>query len=144
MTVQKKRRESADGKLDVIIHPTKKVAVGPGLKDFITDLSVIVHQSVRHNVYPKNVKDAVVQSALGSSLLRFLNGFLFASSSRELWFNIAAKKTILMSSFGENSKIFHASLVPFSFLCEDSKYYLLLFSYEINYLLYLFYFFLEK
>ncbi|KAG4911709.1 hypothetical protein JHK82_052310 [Glycine max] len=45
-----KRQQSADGKLDVLIHPTKLVAVGPGYNDFITGLSLIVHQNARLNV----------------------------------------------------------------------------------------------
>ncbi|TKY60121.1 hypothetical protein E2542_SST17216 [Spatholobus suberectus] len=42
LTLQMKRQQSADGKLDVLIHPTKLVAVGPGRNGFITDLSLIV------------------------------------------------------------------------------------------------------
>ncbi|KAF7842439.1 putative leucine-rich repeat-containing protein [Senna tora] len=69
LTLQMKRQQSADGKLDVIIHPTKMVAVGPGRKDFITDLSVIVRQNARHNVskwkrVPQSVRDTIVQKIL--------------------------------------------------------------------------------
>lgn len=64
-------QESADGKLDVLIHPTKLVAVGPGRKDFIADLSLMVHRDARHNVskwkqVPQSVKDKIVQNALVS------------------------------------------------------------------------------
>jgi len=64
-----KRQQSADGKLDVLIHPTKLVAVGPGYNDFITGLSLIVHQNARLNVLqwkkvPQSTRDTIVQSIL--------------------------------------------------------------------------------
>lgn len=69
LTLQMKRQQSADGKLDVLIHPTKLVAVGPGRQDFITDLSIIVRQHARLNVYrwrkvPKSTRDTIVQNVL--------------------------------------------------------------------------------
>lgn len=69
LRVQMKRQQSADGKLDVLIHPKKLVAVGPGRKDFITDLSVIVRQNARHNVckwkrVPQSTRDTIVQKIL--------------------------------------------------------------------------------
>lgn len=69
LNVQTKHQESADGKLEVLIHPTKMVAVGPGRKDFIKDLSLMVHQNIRHNVckwkqVPQSVKDKIVKNAL--------------------------------------------------------------------------------
>lgn len=71
LRVQMKRLQSEDGKLDVFIHPTKMVAVGPGRKDFITGLSVIVRQNARHNVckwkkVPQSVRDTIVQKVLVS------------------------------------------------------------------------------
>lgn len=64
-----KRQQSADGKLDVIIHPTRLVAIGPGRNDFITDLSVIVRKNARLNVHKwrqvtQNTRDAIVQDVL--------------------------------------------------------------------------------
>lgn len=64
-----KRRQSADGKLDVTIHPTKLVAVGPGRNDFIADLSIIVRQNARFNVnmwrkVPQDTRDAIVKKVL--------------------------------------------------------------------------------
>ncbi|KAJ7969131.1 Transposase, Ptta/En/Spm, plant [Quillaja saponaria] len=71
LKVQKKREKSADRKLDVLIPPSTMVAVGPGRKDFITDLSVIVHQNAPHNVYkwkqvPQTVKDTIVLNTLNN------------------------------------------------------------------------------
>ena len=68
-TLQMKRQQSADGKLDVLIHPTKLVAVGPGYNDFITGLSLIVHQNARLNVLqwkkvPQSTRDTIVQNIL--------------------------------------------------------------------------------
>ncbi|XP_061362586.1 uncharacterized protein LOC133306299 isoform X2 [Gastrolobium bilobum] len=67
--VEMKRQQSPDGKLDVLIHPTRLVAVGPGRKDFITDLSVIVRRNARLNVcqwrkVPQSTRDAIVQNVL--------------------------------------------------------------------------------
>ena len=69
LTLQMKRQQSADGKLDVLIHPTKLVAVGPGYNDFITGLSLIVHQNARLNVLqwkkvPQSTRDTIVQNIL--------------------------------------------------------------------------------
>eukprot|EP00256_Glycine_max_P069675 XP_025984270.1 uncharacterized protein LOC102661979 isoform X3 [Glycine max] len=75
LTLQRKRRKSADGKLDVLIHPTKLVAVGPGRNDFITDLSLIVRQNARLNVLqwkkvPQSTRDTIVQNILNNWRLR--------------------------------------------------------------------------
>ncbi|KAL9329498.1 hypothetical protein ACSQ67_004501 [Phaseolus vulgaris] len=66
-----KRQLSADGKLDVLIHPTKLVAVGAGRNDFITDLSLIVRQNARLNVrqwkkVPQSTRDTIVQNILNN------------------------------------------------------------------------------
>ncbi|XP_006585203.1 uncharacterized protein [Glycine max] len=71
LTLQMKRQQSADGKLDVLIHPTKLVAVGPGRNDFITDLSLIVRQNARLNVrqwkkVPQSTRDTIVQNILNN------------------------------------------------------------------------------
>ncbi|XLR06046.1 hypothetical protein HN51_060931, partial [Arachis hypogaea] len=71
LILEMKRQQSADGKLDVLIHPTKLVAVGPGRKDFITDLSLIVRKHARLNVHmwrkvPKSTRDTIVQSILNN------------------------------------------------------------------------------
>jgi len=69
LSLQMKRQRSADGKLDVLIHPTKMVAIGPGRNDFITDLSLIVRQNARLNVrqwkkVPQSTRDTIVQNIL--------------------------------------------------------------------------------
>ncbi|KAK7362097.1 hypothetical protein VNO77_04197 [Canavalia gladiata] len=71
LKLQLKRQRSADGKLDVVIHPTKLVPVGPGRNDFITDLSLIVRANARLNVkswrqVPKSIKDTIVQNILNN------------------------------------------------------------------------------
>ncbi|KAK7247246.1 hypothetical protein RIF29_42125 [Crotalaria pallida] len=71
LALERKRQQSADGKLDVLIHPTKLVAVGPGRKDFITDLALIVRQNARHNVYrwrliPESTRDTIVEKILNN------------------------------------------------------------------------------
>ncbi|WMV30581.1 hypothetical protein MTR67_023966 [Solanum verrucosum] len=50
LSTQKKRKENDNGKLKVIIPPDQTVAVGPGAKDFITELSVKVLHNARHDV----------------------------------------------------------------------------------------------
>ncbi|MED6106412.1 hypothetical protein PIB30_004646 [Stylosanthes scabra] len=71
LILEMKRQQSADGKLEVLIHPTKLVAVGPGRKDFITDLSLIVRKHARLNVYtwrkvPESTRETIVQSILNN------------------------------------------------------------------------------
>ncbi|XP_047178356.1 uncharacterized protein LOC124845323 [Vigna umbellata] len=66
-----KRQQSVDGKLDVLIHPTKLAAIGPGRSDFITDLSLIVRQNARLNVrqwkkVPQSTRDTIVQNILNN------------------------------------------------------------------------------
>ncbi|XP_069148898.1 uncharacterized protein [Solanum lycopersicum] len=50
LSSQKKRKKNDNGKLKVIIPPDRTVAVGPGAKDFITELSVKVLHNARHGV----------------------------------------------------------------------------------------------
>ncbi|XP_049352621.1 uncharacterized protein LOC125817088 [Solanum verrucosum] len=50
LSIQKKLKESVNGKLKVIIPPDRMVAVGPGAKDFVTELSVTVLHNARHDV----------------------------------------------------------------------------------------------
>lgn len=50
LSVQKKCKDSDNGKLKVIIPPDRTVAVGPGAKDFVTELSVTVLHNARHDV----------------------------------------------------------------------------------------------
>ncbi|KAM3382262.1 putative protein isoform X1 [Capsicum galapagoense] len=50
LSIQKKRKKSDNGKLKVIIPPDQTVAVGPGAKDFVTELSVTVLHNARHDV----------------------------------------------------------------------------------------------
>lgn len=50
LSIQKKIKESVNGKLKVIIPPDRTVAVGPGAKDFVTELSVTVLHNARHDV----------------------------------------------------------------------------------------------
>ncbi|GAU18757.1 hypothetical protein TSUD_80460 [Trifolium subterraneum] len=64
-----KRKQSPDGKLDVVIHPTRMVAVGPGRNDFITDLSIILRKNARFNVnkwrrVPQSTRDTIVEKVL--------------------------------------------------------------------------------
>ncbi|XP_068470231.1 uncharacterized protein [Phaseolus vulgaris] len=71
LSLQMKRQLSADGKLDVLIHPTKLVAVGAGRNDFITDLSLIVRQNARLNVrqwkrVPQSTRYTIVQNILNN------------------------------------------------------------------------------
>lgn len=66
-----KRKQSADGKLDVTIHPTKLVAVGPGRNDFIADLSIIIRQNARFNVnmwrkVSQDTRDTIVKKVLNN------------------------------------------------------------------------------
>ncbi|MED6197413.1 hypothetical protein PIB30_056295 [Stylosanthes scabra] len=67
--VQKKRRASADKKLDVLIPLDKNVPVGEGANDFITSLSVIVHQHALQVVaswkdVPEEAKTRILANAL--------------------------------------------------------------------------------
>ncbi|XP_060185245.1 uncharacterized protein LOC132614739 isoform X2 [Lycium barbarum] len=55
LSIQKKRKYSDNGKLEVIIPPDRTIAVGPGANDFVTELSVKVFQHARHDV--KNWKN---------------------------------------------------------------------------------------
>ncbi|XP_055812667.1 stress response protein NST1-like isoform X4 [Solanum dulcamara] len=71
LSIQKKRKKSDNGKLKVIIPPDRTVAVGPGAKDFVTELSVKVLHNARHDV--KNwkgvsdlAKDRIVAHMLDS------------------------------------------------------------------------------
>ncbi|KAL3327964.1 hypothetical protein AABB24_035562 [Solanum stoloniferum] len=50
LSVQKKLKKSVNGKLKVTIPPDRMVAVGPGAKDFVTELSVTVLHNARHDV----------------------------------------------------------------------------------------------
>ncbi|WMV29627.1 hypothetical protein MTR67_023012 [Solanum verrucosum] len=50
LSTQKKRKENDNGKLKVIIPPDRTVVVGPGAKDFVTELSVKVLHNARHDV----------------------------------------------------------------------------------------------
>ncbi|XP_058731615.1 uncharacterized protein LOC131603338 isoform X2 [Vicia villosa] len=67
--LEMKRKLSPDGKLDVIIHPERLVAIGPGRKDFITDLSIILRKNARFNVnkwrrVPQSTRDTIVEKIL--------------------------------------------------------------------------------
>nr|XP_016506991.1 PREDICTED: uncharacterized protein LOC107824704 [Nicotiana tabacum]XP_016506992.1 PREDICTED: uncharacterized protein LOC107824704 [Nicotiana tabacum] len=69
LSVQKKRKDSDNGKLKVIIPPDRTVAVGPGAKDFVAELSVKVLQHARHDVkkwkeVPNLAKDRIVAHML--------------------------------------------------------------------------------
>ncbi|CAN4115900.1 unnamed protein product [Withania somnifera] len=75
LSIQKKCKESDNGKLKVIIPPDRTVAVGPGAKDFVTELSVTVLHNARHDV--KNwkgvsdlAKDKIVTHMLDTFQLR--------------------------------------------------------------------------
>ncbi|KAH0747451.1 hypothetical protein KY285_009108 [Solanum tuberosum] len=50
LSTQKKRKGNDNGKLKVIIPSDRTVPVGPGAKDFITELSVKVLHNARHDV----------------------------------------------------------------------------------------------
>ncbi|XP_075075654.1 uncharacterized protein LOC107783858 isoform X1 [Nicotiana tabacum] len=74
LSVQKKRKDSDNGKLKVIIPPDRTVAVGPGAKDFVAELSVKVLQHARHDVkkwkeVPNLAKDRIVAHMLDTFLL---------------------------------------------------------------------------
>uniref|UniRef100_A0A1S3YGK5 Uncharacterized protein n=1 Tax=Nicotiana tabacum TaxID=4097 RepID=A0A1S3YGK5_TOBAC len=69
LSIQKKRKDSDNGKLKVIIPPDRTVAVGPGANDFITELSVKVMHNARHDVknwkeVPDIAKDRIVAHML--------------------------------------------------------------------------------
>lgn len=69
LILEMKRKQSPDGKLDVVIHPTRLVAVGPGRNDFITDVSIILRKNARFNVnkwrrVPQNTRDTIVKKVL--------------------------------------------------------------------------------
>ncbi|XP_039684911.1 uncharacterized protein [Medicago truncatula] len=71
LMLEMKRKLSRDGKMDVDIHPTRLVAVGPGRNDFITDLSIIVRKNARFNVnkwssVPQSTKDTIVEKVLNN------------------------------------------------------------------------------
>ncbi|XP_059292476.1 uncharacterized protein LOC132045921 isoform X1 [Lycium ferocissimum] len=73
LSIQKKRKYSDNGKLEVIIPPDRTIAVGPGANDFVTELSVKVFQHARHDVKNwKNVsnlaKDRIIAHIFGNSL----------------------------------------------------------------------------
>ncbi|OIT30489.1 hypothetical protein A4A49_52111, partial [Nicotiana attenuata] len=50
LSIQKKRKDSDNGKLKVIIPPDRTIAVGPGANDSFTKLSVKVVHNARHDV----------------------------------------------------------------------------------------------
>lgn len=58
-SIQKKRKESDNGKLKVIIPPDRTVAVGPGANDFVTEISVKKWKEV-----PDLSKDRIVAHIL--------------------------------------------------------------------------------
>ncbi|XP_019264031.1 PREDICTED: uncharacterized protein LOC109241721 [Nicotiana attenuata] len=69
LSIQKKRKDSDNGKLKVIIPPDRTVAVGPGANDFINELSVKVVHNARHAVknwkeVPDIAKDRIVAHML--------------------------------------------------------------------------------
>ncbi|WJX47365.1 hypothetical protein P8452_34063 [Trifolium repens] len=71
LILEMKRKQSPDGKLDVVIHPTRMVAVGPGRNDFITDLSIILRKNARFNVnkwsrVPQSTRDTIVEKVLNN------------------------------------------------------------------------------
>ncbi|PNY15556.1 hypothetical protein L195_g012255 [Trifolium pratense] len=71
LILEMKRKQSPDGKLDVVIHPTRMVAVGPGRNDFITDLSIILRKNARFNVnkwsrVPQGTRDTIVEKVLNN------------------------------------------------------------------------------
>ncbi|MED6108561.1 hypothetical protein PIB30_025210 [Stylosanthes scabra] len=73
LKVQKKRCASADKKLDVLIPLDKNVPVGEGANDFITSLSVIVHQHALQVVaswkdVPEEAKIRILANALRDPL----------------------------------------------------------------------------
>nr|XP_016445945.1 PREDICTED: uncharacterized protein LOC107771117 [Nicotiana tabacum] len=49
-SIQKKRKNNPNGKLEVIIPPDRTVAVGPGANNFVTELLVTVDQNAKHDV----------------------------------------------------------------------------------------------
>ncbi|XP_070043976.1 uncharacterized protein LOC107786477 isoform X2 [Nicotiana tabacum] len=68
-SVQKKQKDIDNEKLKVIIPPDRTVAVGPGAKDFVTELSVKVLLHARHDVkkwkdVPNLAKDRIVAHML--------------------------------------------------------------------------------
>ncbi|KAH0746379.1 hypothetical protein KY285_008036 [Solanum tuberosum] len=72
LSTQKKRKENDNGKLKVIIPPDRTVPVGPGAKDFITELSVKVLHNARHDVknwkrVPDLAKNRIVAYMLARS-----------------------------------------------------------------------------
>ena len=50
ISVAKKKKKSTTGKLHVTILPDRKVAVGPGASDFITEISLNVQKKAPLNV----------------------------------------------------------------------------------------------
>ncbi|KAF3640591.1 hypothetical protein FXO38_22078 [Capsicum annuum] len=72
LSIQKKRKKSDNGKLKVIIPPDQTVAVGPGAKDFVTELSVTVLHNARHDVKNwKGVSDLAKARIVAHMLLRW-------------------------------------------------------------------------
>ncbi|XP_075078389.1 uncharacterized protein LOC107786477 isoform X4 [Nicotiana tabacum] len=74
-SVQKKQKDIDNEKLKVIIPPDRTVAVGPGAKDFVTELSVKVLLHARHDVkkwkdVPNLAKDRIVAHMLIWSIWR--------------------------------------------------------------------------
>ncbi|KAH0649579.1 hypothetical protein KY285_034827 [Solanum tuberosum] len=73
LSTQKKRKENDNGKLKVIIPPDRTVAVGPGAKDFITELSVKVLHNARHDVKNwKGVPDLAKNKIVAYMLLELV------------------------------------------------------------------------
>ncbi|KAF3614084.1 putative cytosolic sulfotransferase 7-like isoform X1 [Capsicum annuum] len=65
LSTLKKRKKNDNGKLKMIIPPDRTVAVGPGAKDFVTELSVKALHNARHDVknwktVPDLAKDKIV------------------------------------------------------------------------------------
>nr|XP_016471416.1 PREDICTED: uncharacterized protein LOC107793552 [Nicotiana tabacum] len=71
-SIQKKRKNNPNGKLEVIIPPDRTVAVGPGANNFVTELSVTVDQNAKHDVKTwKKVSDLAKERIVAHMLDAF-------------------------------------------------------------------------
>ncbi|XP_070006479.1 uncharacterized protein [Nicotiana sylvestris] len=71
-SIQKKRKNNPNGKLEVIIPPDRTVAVGPGASNFVTKLSVTIDQNAKHDVKTwKKVSDLAKERIVAHMLDAF-------------------------------------------------------------------------
>lgn len=91
LSIAKKRRKGATGKLHVIIPADKIVAVGPRTVNFMTEISIIVQQHPPFNVQKwKGVHDVVKERIVMKVMVNFIFRYNFS-----IFFSLINKSYLL-------------------------------------------------